>query len=238
MATECSIKERQIITNGCFSKDKSKITAVAKMLKESGVNNILLSVDTFHSEYLSLEQQYSFAKALCDIEFENLKLHPAWVVNRQHQNKYNADTEICLDFFSNLHIPISNGNNIFPGGNAKIYLSEFFQKNNIDMSFRCGQAPYTAKLDEVNSIYINPNGDVTICTFTIGNIYNNNILDIISNYDPYKNPIMSTLLNNGIVGICELAKQQGITVEMTDYYSPCDLCHDITQKLSSAKLVL
>ncbi len=235
MATECGIMKRQIITNCCFTKDENKTTAVAKMLKESGVNNILLSVDTFHSEFLSLEQQYSFAKALRDLDFENLRLHPAWVVNREHKNKYNAETEKNLDFFTDLQIPVSNGNNIFPAGNAKLYLSEFYQKTDIDTSFRCGQAPYTTKLDEVKEISINPNGDVIVCAFPIGNIYKNNILDIIANYDPYKNPMMSALINFGINGIYELAKQQGITVELTDYYSPCDICHVIIQKLDPTK---
>ncbi|MDF2673196.1 MAG: hypothetical protein K0R09_1461 [Clostridiales bacterium] len=231
-ATECGILKRQIITNGCFSKDQIKTIAVSKMLKESGVNNILLSVDTFHSEFLSLEHQYVFAKALCDMDFECFELHPAWVVNREHPNKYNAATEKCLNFFSDLKIPVSEGNNIFPAGNANIYLSEFYQKYPIDTSFRCGQAPYTTRLDEVQGISINPNGDVIICAFPIGNIYKNSIIDIISSYDPYKNPIMSALINQGIVGICELAKQQGITVELTDYYSPCNLCYDIARKLS------
>lgn len=145
-----------------------------------------------------------------------------------------AATEKCLDFFSDLQIPISEGNNIFPAGNAKIYLSEFYEKSPIDISFVCGQAPYTTRLDEVRGISINPNGDVIICSFPIGNIYKNSILDIISSYDPYKNPIMSSLINCGIAGLCKLAKQQGIVVELTDYYSPCDLCHDIAKKLSSA----
>ena len=192
-----------------------------------------MAVDTFHSEFLSLEQQYGFAKALRDMDFESFKLHPAWVVNREHQNKYNAATEKCLNFFSHLQIPVSDGNNIFPAGNAKIYLSDFYQKYPIDRSFRCGQAQYTTRLDEVKDISINPNGDVIICAFPIGNIYKSSILDIISSYDPYKNPIMSALINCGIVGICELAKQQEIPVELTDYYSPCDLCHDIAQKLNS-----
>lgn len=233
-AAECGIEKRQLITNGCFSKEESRAAAVAGKLIESGINDILLSVDSFHSEYLPLNQQYGFAKALCDGGFKHLRLHPAWVVDREHENKYNKDTKKCLDYFSDLHIPISKGNNIFPAGNAKIHLAEFYEKSGIDMDFRCGLAPYTTKLDEIKSICINPDGEVILCHFPIGNIYRKDILDIIAEYDPYKDPVMSALLNQGIAGICKLAEQKGIPVDRSDYYSSCDLCRVITKKMKQA----
>ncbi len=230
-AEECGIVKRQLITNGFFTKDENKAAVTAGKLLESGVNDILLSVDSFHSEYLPLKQQYNFAKALCDRDFKHLRLHPAWVVNREHNNEYNAATEKSLDYFKDLDIPVSNGNNIFPAGNAKIYLSEFYEKTDIPMDFQCGQAPYTTKLDEVKTISVNPEGEVMVCHFPIGNIYSRNILDIIKDYDPFKNPIMLALLNQGIAGICKLAEEKGITVDPSDYYSPCDLCRTVTPKL-------
>ena len=56
------------------------------------------------------------------------------------------------------------------------------------MNFKCGQAPYTSKLDEINEISVNPNGDVIVCSFPIGNINKQNIFDILYYYDPYNNP--------------------------------------------------
>jgi MoaA/NifB/PqqE/SkfB family radical SAM enzyme len=230
-ASECGIPERQVITNGYLSKKESRLTETAGRLIESGVNNIMLSVDTFHSEFVPLKLQYAFAKALCDRDFKHLKLHPAWVVNRESRNQYNDRSEECLDYFADLKLPVSGGNNIFPSGNAKLYLSEFYPKSEIDIEFRCGQAKYTSRLDEVKGISINPNGDVIICAFPIGNIYKNNILDLIADYDPYQNPVMSVLAQKGIRGLLALAKEQGVAVEVSDYYSPCDVCRDISQKL-------
>jgi MoaA/NifB/PqqE/SkfB family radical SAM enzyme len=231
-AAECGIVKRQLITNGCFTKDENKAAVTAGKLIESGVNDILLSVDSFHSEYLPLKQQYNFAKALCDRAFRHLRLHPAWVVNREHQNEYNAATEKSLDYFNDLAIPVSNGNNILPAGNAKIYLAEYYEKPDIAMDFLCGLAPYTTKLDEVKTISVNPEGEVIVCHFPIGNIYRKNILDIITDYDPFKNPIMLALLNQGIAGICKLAEEKGIKVDPSDYYSPCDLCRMVTKKMA------
>lgn len=47
-AKEMNIPHRQLITNGYFSKDFDKISSTAVRLAESGVNQILLSVDAFH----------------------------------------------------------------------------------------------------------------------------------------------------------------------------------------------
>lgn len=43
-AKEAGVPKRQLITNGYFSKDENRITEVARMLAESGVNDILLSL--------------------------------------------------------------------------------------------------------------------------------------------------------------------------------------------------
>lgn len=55
VAHECSIPRRQIITNGYFSRDERKIEKVAEALCASGVNDVLLSVDVFHQEYIPLK---------------------------------------------------------------------------------------------------------------------------------------------------------------------------------------
>lgn len=236
-AKDCGIPKRQIITNGYFSKDDSKIIAVAKALKDCGVNSLLLSIDAFHKEYIPQEQVYIFAKALCDEGIDGFKLHPAWVVDRQQDNNYNRETEACLNNFSKLGIPISSGNNIFPAGNAAIYLSDFYEKKPIDLGMKCGEAPYTTRLDDIQGISLNPNGDIVICCFVIGNIYHESITQIINRYNPYENPLMSALLNGGVNALMQLAEANGVTVDISQYYSACSVCKDIVEKLKRVKYV-
>ena len=230
-AKACGIPKRQVITNGYFSKDNNKIAAVVKALKDSGVNSLLLSIDAFHKEHIPLEQVYIFAKALCDEKLDGFKLNPAWVVDREHDNSYNRETEACLDYFSGLDIPISNGNNIFPAGNAVVYLSEFYEKKPVDLGMKCGEAPYTSRLDDIREISINPNGDIMVCCFVIGNIHNESITSIISRYNPYENPLVSALLSGGVNTLVQLAEANGITVDLSKHYSACSLCNDIVRKL-------
>ena len=61
MAKEMNIPKRQLITNGFFSRDIDKIKSVAQNLIQSGVNDILLSVDAFHQETIPIEPVKTFA---------------------------------------------------------------------------------------------------------------------------------------------------------------------------------
>lgn len=72
-----------------------------------------------------------------------------------------------------------------PAGNAFKYLSP---PDKIDLSVSCASAPYTSRLDTINCFGINPNGDIKLCSITIGNIYRQDVLDIITsrfNYECY-----------------------------------------------------
>jgi MoaA/NifB/PqqE/SkfB family radical SAM enzyme len=231
-AYECGIPVRQVITNGYFSNGKEKITAVAKALKASGVNSLLLSVDAFHKEFIPLGKAYLFAKALCDESLEGFKLHPAWVVNREHCNSYNKETEACLNYFADLHIPVSNGNNIFPEGNAARFLSDFYQKKPIDLNVKCGEAPYTDRLDDVRTIAINPNGDVAVCCFVIGNICRDDIVDIVKRYNPCESPVMSAVMNGGVCELIKYAGTMGIEVDASKFYSACDICRHLVKEVT------
>ena len=180
-AKECDIPLRQIITNGYFTNDNEKIRQCVVELAESArINDVLLSVDCFHQEYIPVDKVYEFAKCLDKVYKGRIRLQPAWLVNEHHDNPYNRKTKEYLAYFNDIGMECSSGNNIFPEGNAIIYLADYFIKKPIDINFKCGDAPYTDDLESINGISINPNGDVVICCFIIGNIYKNNILDILA----------------------------------------------------------
>ena len=223
---------RQIITNGYFTDDEKKIRICTKELAESGINDLLLSVDCFHQEYIPIDKIFKFVSFLKKDYRGRLRLHPAWVVNECDDNPYNRSTKEYLSYFQDMGLKCSRGNNIFAAGNALKYLSEYLDKKPIDINFKCGQAPYTADLECVNGISINPNGDVMVCSFPIGNINRNNILDILADYNPYKNPYTNALLKGGIKQLVEYLKGEGEIITLSDYYSPCDICRDVAKRFN------
>ncbi len=226
-ARDAGIKSRSIITNGYFSKDRTVVQKVVGELRDSGVNSILLSVDVFHAEHIPPEDVYPFAEAVKNAGFGNFRLHPAWVKTSDDPNEYNRRTKEALAYFDNLGISHSSGNVIFPAGNAVKYLSEYYERKPVDLDFMCGEAIYTEPLDDAHSISLNPNGDVVICSFTIGNVYKDDILDIIERYEPRDHRYAAALLDGGVRRLIEIAKGDGIEVDASDHYSACSICRAI-----------
>lgn len=226
-ASSCGIEAKQLITNGYFSKDEKRIQEVANLLYDSGVNNLMLSVDAFHQETIPVEPVYKFAETIAQTGLSKIRLQPAWLVNPEHENPYNKKTREILSVFQNLGIPVAKGNNIFLAGNAAKYLSNYYDAPNLNLSDTCGTLPYTELLTNITSLSIVPNGDVMICSFVIGNIYQESIADIISRYDPYENDCMRAIVTGGASALIELAAEKGISIDCSTCYSICDLCHKI-----------
>lgn len=173
-AKTAGIPKRQLITNGFFSKSTDVIRKTAEMLCESGVNMLLLSVDAFHQESIPLEPVIEFA---CTAKAAGMpiKTHPAWLVSEQDNNRYNRITRDILMGFEDIGIYPSDGNVIFPEGNALKYLSEYFAAENPP------QSPYAEDPHDVRAICVSPDGSVLG-----GNINNTGILEIIENFIPEK----------------------------------------------------
>lgn len=171
-AREAKIPQRQLITNGYFTKDSDKIDLVAWELGKSGVNVILLSVDAFHQETIPLEVVKEFAEA-AKREDIYIRTHPAWLGGEDAENPYNDETRKILKEFGLMGIAASEGNTIFPAGNALEFLKEYFDSDNTIAN------PYMEDSRDIRSICIGPEGNV------LGeNIYHKDILDILSEYVP------------------------------------------------------
>lgn len=171
-AKDMNIPKRQLITNGYFSKNSDKIKLVAEKLIDSGVNEILLSVDAFHQETIPLEYVKAFAEAIKETD-ARIQVHPAWLVRSVDDNPYNKRTKEILDEFSPMGIEASEGNVIFPSGNALKYFSEYFDLSEKEKN------PYWEDPKDIRAICFSANGDI------LGsNIYKQDINDILSSYIP------------------------------------------------------
>jgi len=160
-AKAAGIPARQLITNGFFSHNKSQIITIAQQLNQY-VTDIMLSVDAFHQETIPLEPVQLFTK-----HSKNLKLHPAWLVSAEDDNEWNLRTREILAQFDGL--PVSDGNVVFPRGNALKYFANYFPQE------PPGASPY----DNLPSLSILPNGDVMLNQKVLGNAYCDDILEAL-----------------------------------------------------------
>ena len=170
-ATELNIKRRQLITNGYFCKSEAKTREVVGRLAECGVNDLLLSVDAFHQETIPLDAVKNFARE-AKIHGIPIRLSPAWLVSADDNNPYNKRTREILAELNDLDIPVGEGNVIFPEGNAKKHLAEYF-------SGELPENPYEENPFDLRCISFEPNGDVLR-----DNAYRRDIMEIIKDYTP------------------------------------------------------
>ena len=142
------------------------------MLSECGVNDILLSVDTFHQETIPLEYVKIFAENIVKNKLP-IRVHPAWLVSKNDNNKYNITTREILSEFGKMGIATSDGNVIFPSGNALKYFSEYFESSDTEKN------PYEEDPADIKAICFSANGDI------LGsNIYKQDISEILASYLP------------------------------------------------------
>ena len=170
-AKELNIPKRQVITNGYFSKNADNIREVAERLAACGANHLLLSVDAFHQEMIPLDvvKQFAAEAKKCGIP---IRLQPAWLGSAVDDNPYNRNTREILDSFADMGIRENEGNVIFPEGNARKYLAEYFTDE-------LPENPYVEDPRDVRCVSFEPNGDILG-----GNAYERDIMEIIKNYAP------------------------------------------------------
>ncbi|MDE5578120.1 MAG: radical SAM protein [Oscillospiraceae bacterium] len=174
-ARDCGIPKRQLITNGYFTKDFQKMRDTAAELIWSGVTDILLSADAFHQEIIPLSAVRSFAETVKSVKYKGItiRVHPAWLVSETAENPYNAKTREIIGEFAGMGIEASEGNIIFPDGNALKYLKEYFDPN------AKYENPYTEDPRDIRAVCVSPDGSVLG-----GNIYSTEMSELIESYSP------------------------------------------------------
>ncbi len=171
-AKEMNIPKRQLITNGYFSNDTDVIERVSEKIADSGVNEVLLSVDSFHQETIPLEPVMHFAQCILETGV-SIKVQPAWLVSSDDSNDYNKATNEILAQFNLMGIQTGDGNVVFPSGNALKYLGDYF-----DLSKEI-KNPYDEDPTDIKAICIGADGAVLG-----GNINTRSISEILSSYVP------------------------------------------------------
>jgi hypothetical protein len=237
IALELNVPSQELITNGYFSRDKSKINFVVNELKKAGVTKVFLSVDSFHQEYIPIEYVELFIGSVISNGFEKFLLHPAWLISEDSENEYNNKTHKILNYLKDKYkVNVSMGTIISPAGLSRNNLRQYYENRLLNLEKRCGEIAFTNPLTNINNLRFLPNGDVNICRgLCIGNVFVDTIESILENYDPYHNRIISMLMDGGIKRLVESSRERGTPVDVNQYYGLCDLCADCIKVLKKVK---
>jgi hypothetical protein len=239
VATDCGIGRREIITNAGWPHSEQKFKVIAKKLAESGVNNIAVSVDAFHQEYIPIDVVGRNARALVDSGI-SVGWNPCWVVSREHKNPWNERTKAILSALENITGIVRDkedeGNNVQPAGRALKWLREYFPPKTKTPQGKCEDVPYAGRLDRINCISFEPDAEIKVCNeYSIGNASLRNVVDMLQDYDPYKDPEAEAILTGGTAQLLAYAWKKGVFPEPDGYYTICDMCVDLRHKLIGRK---
>jgi len=230
-ARRSQIPIRDVITNGFWSARTEKIQEIALSLVESGVNKVTISVDTFHQEIMPLEIVRKTAQLLLQAGMPSISWNPCWVISREHENPFNQRTRTILSSLEDLHIRIGEGNVVRPEGRALVWLKDFLPAKTRMPKGKCGDIPYTERLDSVGTLFVEPDGKISVCNgLCIGNAFETDVLDIIERYDPFRIPEAKALIEDGIEGLVDWARTKGVEPSLEGYYNVCHMCKDLRRR--------
>jgi hypothetical protein len=233
-ATEGGVPVRQVITNA-GPRAPQQFRTVARDLADSGVNDVCVSVDAFHQEHIPVEVVASNVQALLDAGISGVRWNPAWVVSKEHDNRWNQRTRQVLAVLSHLPVGESDPLTVEPEGAALENLAEFMPPRRTDPPGECGDLPFTQRLDNLRDICVEPNGDIVVCHgFVIGSAADPQVARAIRDYDPYTVPEMRALLDGGVPALADFARSRGIEPDPAGYYSACDMCRSLRRAMARA----
>ncbi len=233
-AASKEVSSRELITNGYWSNNNQSTRKKAEKLAESGVNQIYFSVDAFHQEHIPLDVVRNAITSCIEVGIEDLALNPCWLVSEKDDNKYNRRTKAILQELASLPVRISDGNLVEPAGEAIKNLSEFLPSKFKMLACKCGDLPYTEPLDQLTSFSVEPDGKISVCEgLSIGDASQEDILNLIDEYDPFEMRETREIIENGLIGLSNYARSKGVEPDPDGYYSVCQMCYDLRRRLKN-----
>ena len=92
-----------------------------------------------------------------------------------------------------------------------------------------------SRLDDVRSLCLEPNGDIPVCDFVLGNVRESNVSEILDAYDPYEDSSMRLILQEGVGGLAREARSLGLELRAGGYYSVCDMCRSLRRDIATMR---
>jgi organic radical activating enzyme len=216
-------------TNACWAVSFESAIEFLQSIKSSETS-IMLSVDAFHSQYIPYTNNVNAIKAcrFLDIPF-NLEIPYLDIQHKKHPidiETQRLETKIKSEF--DFEIPAYTGNVIFTGRAADIFGDVFSYGKGIPRT-PCTNVPWwqDSAINSTELLILEPGGWITKgCGIAIGNVFKQDLVEMVRNYNAKNNSVFSVLMNNGPYGLAKEAEKFGYIIK-SDYADKCHLCHEV-----------
>jgi len=225
-ARRLNILRIEMLTNEIWGKNKRRAEELATRLKASGLNELGISVDAFHLQFIPLEYPRNAAQASVAAGIDQVTWNVAVVESLKSENEWDKKTAEVLKVLEPVGID-AHVHRIIPVGRATRNLQQFFRQESLDGP--CAGDPILENaLTNPECITIEPSGEVDICwNLTIGNAKEKPLSQIILEYDWRKNPTIRTLVEEGPMGLIRVSGKSKTRFQKNRYLNKCHLCIEI-----------
>jgi len=228
-ARQLSIPTIEMLTNGVWGKDRKTAEKLAIKLKKSGLNDLGVSVDAFHLQFIPLEYPRNAALASVHAGIEQVTWNVAVVESLNAKNKYDTETARILKSLKPAGID-AHVHRVIPVGRAANNLRQYIKKESLQGPC-IGDPILENELTHPECITIEPSGRVDICwNLTIGNAKEKPLSQIIQEYSWRENPTIRTLVEEGPMSLVRKAEGSGFQFQEDQYLNRCHLCIEIRKQ--------
>ncbi|MFP4383488.1 MAG: radical SAM/SPASM domain-containing protein [Spirochaetia bacterium] len=191
-----------IATNGYWARDTGETAKLVSSLADQGVDGISFSVDVYHQRWVPLNRVITAAKAVRNAGMTN----HSWIVASGDSAE---SLELARQASRESGLPLAENavRNIGKGASRKgAGTGEIPQGLCRDLSCCLGETgPFDPKM-----LWIDPYGNVLICYgIIIGNVRDRSLNQIMEEYRPENNRVLSALAEEGPKGLYRLAEEKG-----------------------------
>lgn len=225
-ARELKVPRRWVITNGFWATTEATAQRRLAELKEAGLTNITFSVDSFHQEYIPLETVRNGLEAATAVGFDKVNVDSYYLGNPESDSHLNVSTRDALASLSDLDgIEFHSWQADCEGRGAE--LAEYIESKEAPPTGKC-RLPFWIGGDLKNpeAVEIDWEGNVTLCPgICIGNTRNQSLKQILQTYDCLEHPILSTIAEEGPIGLLKIAEAKGFE-QHHKFVDECHLCYE------------
>lgn len=233
-ARELGIPRIEMLTNGIWGRNKARAKELAVKLRRSGLNDLGISVDAFHYQFIPLEYPRNVAVASVEAGIKEVTWNVAVLESQNSKNKYDRKTAEILGILAPVGIE-AHVHQVLPVGRAVSKLRPYLKQESLEGPC-AGDPILETELTDPECITMEPSGDVQICWhMTVGNAKEKPLSRIIREYDWRKNTIIKTLVEEGPMGLVESVERNGFHFRENRYLSRCHLCIEIRRTLTNPK---
>ena len=220
-------------TNAWWAKTYASAIELLSPLRDIGTQ-VMLSLDAFHLPFVSVEAVANAVRACVDLGID-YNLECPYLDSEHKDNAYDRQTlELLRQLRDTYQIqaPAYEGGIVFVGRAAETFGAAFARGRGVPTE-ACTAVPWWSDSDIASTelLIYEPGGYITKgCGIAIGNVFEQDVADLVRNYRAETHPIFSVLLREGPLGLARMAQQYGYALK-TQYADKCHLCQEARQAL-------